>query len=122
MKRLFSLILAVSLAACSSMPGGRSPQETVFVAKTAYASALVVAVEYRKLPVCTTPPVALCHDAALLAQIQKADNVAAASLDAAESAVRTTAVSADARSKAIAAANVALAALQALTVNLPKAK
>lgn len=124
-KFLLSLALAVSLAGCASLPGGgstpgQSPQQVVFAAKTAYAVALVAATEYKQLPACNTPVVLPCHDRDLLAQIQKADNVTSASLDAAESAVRTAAVSADAKSKAITVANTALAALQALTLNLPK--
>lgn len=116
---LLALAAGLALGGCASSPGGASPlgqtpAQVVFAAKSAYAVALNTAVAYRRLPQCATPVVMPCHDAAILVQIQKADNVAAGALDAAENAVRTPAVGDDARSKAITAANTALAALQSI--------
>lgn len=118
-KFLSAIVLAGAMFGCAT-PIGQSPQQLVFGAKTAYAVALVVAVEYRELPACGTPVVLPCHDRALLAQIQKVDNVTAIALDTAESVVRTPSVSDDAKSKAVATANTALAAFKAITANLPK--
>lgn len=117
MRRLFlTLALAAGLAACASGPGSGSttPAQTVFAAKSAYASALTAAVAYRQLPACATPARPPCSDPAIVAQLQRADNVAAGALDAAEAAVRTPAVGATARDRAITTANSALAALSAL--------
>lgn len=77
--------LLVLVSACA-VP--QSPAETVFQAKTAHAVALRSAVAYRELPRCNPAPQP-CHDPAVVAQIQRADKVADAALDAAENAVRS---------------------------------
>jgi uncharacterized protein YcfL len=122
-KRFLSLFVLAAglLAGCASTTGSTStssPQQIVFAAKSGYATALTAAVAYKRLPACATPAVLPCSDQTIVAQMQKADNVAAASLDAAESAVRTPAVSASARDRAIAAANAALAAMNALVISI----
>lgn len=106
------LACALALAGCASTTS-TTPAQTVFAAKSGYAAALTAAVAYRRLPACAEPRVLPCHDPDVLAQIQRADNVAAGALDAAENAVRTPAVGAGARDRAIAAAEAALAALNA---------
>lgn len=78
--------LLILVSACA-VP--QSPAESVFQAKTAHAVALRSAVAYRELPACKVPAVQPCRDAAVLAQIQRADKVADAALDAAENAVRS---------------------------------
>ena len=124
---LAALVMVTALVGCASRPGGgspplQSPQQVVFAAKSSYQVALTAAVAYKRLPVCATPRVLPCHDPAILAQIQKADNVAAAALDAAENAVRTPQVGDVPRSKAITAAQTALAALTAITTTIGSTK
>jgi hypothetical protein len=120
MKRLASLVFSFALAAligCASTTS-ITPAQTVFAAKSAYATALTAAVAYKRLPACTSSQPMPCSDAGVVQQLQRADNVAAVALDAAEAAVRTPAISGDARSKAIQTATLALQALQAITLNL----
>lgn len=112
-----SLILAcaIALGACAGVPGVSTPEEaqrTAFAAKSAYVVALEEAVKYKRRPSC--PAVQPCADPGVVAQLQKADTVAAAAVDAAESAARTATVGATARDRAIQAANAALAAFSAL--------
>ena len=97
-----------------------SAQRTVFTAKSAYAGLLQVAVTYKELKPCGPGISQPCSDPAIVAQIQRADNVAAVALDAAEAAVRTPQVGATAQDRAIATANAALAALSALLTNLTR--
>lgn len=113
---IVALVLG-ALVGCASPPGGgsTSPEQAVFAAKSNYAVALNVAVAYRRLPACASPAVLPCHDPQVLAQLRKADIVANGALDAAESAVRSPAIGKDAASRAVAAANAALAALTAIT-------
>lgn len=125
--RYLSLALAASLVAgCASTPGGSastdSPQRVVFAAKSGYATALTAAVAYKRLPGCAPTVPQPCSDAGIVAQLQKADNVAAASLDAAEAAVRTPQIGASAVDRAVATANAALSALTAIlaAVGAPK--
>jgi hypothetical protein len=84
MKMLIAVI-ALAIAGCATP---QSSQQSVFQAKTAYAVALTTAVAYKRLPDCATRPQP-CSDKAVVAQLQKADTVAATALDAAETAVRT---------------------------------
>lgn len=117
MKRsLIIVTLAAALAGCASTPS--TPQQAVFAAKSTYATALTAAVAYRRLPVCSDTRPVPCSHPALVQQLQKADTVAAASLDAAEAAARTPIVSATATDRAIQAAQAALAALTSLITNL----
>lgn len=118
MKHLITtLALCLGLAACgSSTP--TSPQQAVFAAKSNYAAALTVAVAYKRLPACSPTIKPPCSDPHVVTQLQKADNVASASLDAAESAVRTPGFGGNAASSAITAANAAVQALAAITSTL----
>lgn len=121
MKRsLIALALAAALASCAST--GTTPAQTVFAAKSAYAGVLTAAVAYESLPRCSETRPQPCSSPALVEQLRKADNTAAAALDAAETAVRTPAVGTDATSKAIQTANLALAALQALVITVGASK
>jgi hypothetical protein len=131
-KSLVVLMLAAALAGgCASTApttggGGTtvvtstnaSAQRAVFTAKSTYAGLLQAAVAYKELKPCGAGVSQPCSDAVIVAQIQKADNVAATALDAAEAAVRTPQVGATAQDRAIATANAALAALSALLTNL----
>jgi hypothetical protein len=120
MKRLFlSLALAVGLlAGCAGGPIGQTPAQAVFAAKGTYNTALSAAVAYKRLPACSAVVKQPCSDKAVLAQLQKADNVAAAALDSAESAVRTPGFGKDAAQSAITAANAAVQALASITATL----
>lgn len=109
------LALAVLLSAC--VAGLTRPDQRVFQAKTDYAVALTVAVAYRRLPPCPTAT-QICSDKAVVAQLQKADRVASAALDAAETVVRTPGFGASSIDGAITAANAALAAMVSITSTL----
>lgn len=109
----FILIIALAVAGCSTP---QSPAETVFQAKTAHAVALRSAVAYRELPACPKAPV--CHDPAVVAQLQKADRTADAALDAAEAAVRTPGFGESVIASAVASAKAALAAFTSITDTL----
>lgn len=131
--RFATLALVAALAGCagvSTAPTGgttttttaavnsATAQRAVFAAKSSYAALLQAAVAYKELRPCAAGVLQPCSDPAIVAQIQKADNVASIALDAAEAAVRTPQVGATAQDRAIATANSALAALSALVSNL----
>lgn len=141
-KLFLSCVLSVYLAACgtstlaptastpvatdssgaiAAVPAGTTnaqAERMVFTAKSSYATALAAAVAYKNLRVCGAGVSLPCSDPTIVAQLQKADNVAAAALDAAEAAVRTPTVGTTARDRAIQTANGALAALSALVTSL----
>ena len=118
MRWLKSVILSIVLVGCASSPTGQSPQSVVFATRAAYEAALIVAVEYKKLPVCTVPAPAICSDPGIVTQLQQADNVANIAITSATSAVRTPQVGSNAIDKAIVAANAALGAFTAITSQL----
>lgn len=97
-------------------------ERAVFTAKSGYSVVLATAVAYKNLRPCAVPAAQPCSDPAVVAQLQRADNVASMALDAAEAAVRTPSVGSTARDRAIATANSALAALSALISNLGVSK
>lgn len=122
-KSLIMLIAAAALAVgCASTGPVQTPAQAVFAAKGSYNAALTVAVAYKRLPRCSDAQPAPCSKPELIAQLQKADNVAAAALDAAEAAVRTPLVGATATARALSAAQAALAALTAMVANLAVTK
>lgn len=118
MKTLIAVLTALVLSACAAT-SSQSPAETVFQAKTAHAVALRAAVAYRELPPCAKAAQP-CHDAAIVAQLQKADKVADAALDSAENAVRTPGFGQAVISSTVAAAQAALAAFVSITDTLRK--
>lgn len=122
MLKTIVLAVAFALASCSTAPPGTTgtttPAQSVFAVKSAYAGALSVAVAYKRLPACAPSAPLLCSSPAIVSQLQKADNTAAAAIDAAEAAARTPIVGTTAAGKALSAAQAALAALVALTSNL----
>lgn len=120
-RKLFLIILSsIFFAGCATTANvTQSPQKIVFSAKEGYAIALVGAVEYKKLPTCTVPPTTvICHDPAILAQLQKADDVTAVALDSAESAVRTPGIGDSAINFAVVAGKAALDAFTSITSRL----
>lgn len=117
---MFAAVLSLGCASTSVPPGPgtKTPAATVFQVKSNYAAALTAAVAYKRLPTCSETVKMPCKDVAIVAQLQKADNVAFAAIDAAETAVRSPAMSQDAMSKAVTVAQSALSALVAITGSL----
>lgn len=133
-----SLLLAVALAACAAttttavppgttavtttaVPAGTTnaqAEQIVFTAKSTYRGVLIAAVAYKNLHACGAGVAQPCSDPAIVAQLQKADTVAAGALDAAEAIVRTPSAGTTARDMAIQTANSALAALSALVTSV----
>lgn len=113
--RKLIVLAALLLTACATP---QSPQQSVFQAKSGYQVALTAAVAYKRLPVCSVPAKPPCSEKAIVAQLQRADNVTAAALDAAESAVRSPNFGQDVTKSAIAAAQSALNAFVAITSQL----
>ena len=117
--RLLPAMLLVLLASCAVFQH-QTPQSTVYALRGAYdATVLAPAAHYASLPRCaagvSATVTAPCSDAAVVAQLQKADSAAKVALDAAESQVRNF-PTIDATS-AIAAAQAAInAATQILTL------
>lgn len=115
MKRLFAIGLLLAVAACTTP---RTPAQGVYAAKSTYAAALTVAVEYRNLPPCQPGGPAICRDAKVMAVVLKADDVAAVTLDQAETTVRDARASGDTLDKAVLAAEAAVASFKAITATL----
>lgn len=120
MRVLYSSILAVSVWSCASTTGvGQTPSQVVFATRAGYEAALVIAVEYKRLPPCTVPAsTPICSDPGIVAQLQQADNVTNIAMSSAVAAVRTPQIGSNAIDKAVATANAALAALTAITSQL----
>lgn len=134
--RIVMLALAASMAAgCASIApvapadptapvvttdANATAQRRVYTAKASYATLLQAAVVYKELRRCSATVTQPCSDPAIVAQIQKADNVAVVAMDAAEAAVRTPQVGNTALERALATADSALAALSALLSNLAR--
>lgn len=119
MKFIVNIALAISLAACATATTvGQTPQQIVFATKSGYEGALIIAVQYKRLPDCGMPAVLPCKDPVIVAQLQKADNVANEATKSAESAVRTPAIGTSAIDHAVLAAKVALQAFTSITNQL----
>lgn len=112
--KLLTALLAFALTACASP---QSPQQAVFQAKSSYAVALTAAVAYKRLPSCEKAAQP-CSDKGVISQLQKADNVAAGALDAAEHAVRTPGLGESTVQTAVVAARAALEAFTSITSTL----
>ena len=96
MRKLFAVIALVALVGCVSNTVGKTAAQAVYAAHGAYAAALSVAVQYRRLPACGAPlATALCSDAGIVAQVQRADDVAFAALSEAQSLARTPGITDD---------------------------
>ncbi len=110
------LIILLALAGCATP---ETPQQAVFAAKSGYATALTAAVAYKALSDCSRAPPP-CSDYAVIVQLRKADDVAAAALDAAESAVRTPGFGESVIASAVGSAKAALAAFLSITSTLSR--
>lgn len=115
MKNL-AVVLLVALAACAGNLSSNTPAQQVFASKATYAGALVIAVQYKKLPACPGP--VLCSDRAIVAKLQMADDIAAPALNSAEAAVRNPDFGKDSLSTAVIAAQNAVSALTSITSTL----
>lgn len=115
MKRLISAVLLSLLVACASVQP-ETPAQAVFASKSVYAGALVIAVQYKKLPAC--PAIPLCSDPLIVAKLQNADSIAAPALNSAEAAVRNPDFGKNALGTAVIAAQNAVQALTSITSTL----
>lgn len=116
--RLISLAFLFSLlGACA---GPQTPQQAVFQTKSAYEVGLTTAVAYKRLPVCQEGASGpqLCSKKTVVTQLQKADDVAAKALDAAENTVRTPGFGESIVQSAVTAARAALDAFVAIVNTL----
>jgi len=114
MKRLF-IVALLALSACATAP--QSPAQAVYAAHGNYAAALTVAVAYRRLPPCAPSGPPLCSDKRIVADLQKADNVAFDALSAAQRVARAPGAGANVQT-AINAANQAIGAFSSITASL----
>ena len=112
--RMLLVLAAASLTfACATAP--QTPAQSVYAAQGTYASALAVAVAYKKLPDCNRAPrPVLCSDTAVLVRLQAADDAAFVALTAAQNIIRSPNAGLNIQT-AIAAANEAVAAMAAIT-------
>lgn len=93
-KLLTSTILAIAMAigafaaGCATAP--QNPAQAVYAAHGTYTVALTAAVKYKQLPPCGAPTSpALCSKREVVAQLQKADDVAFTALQAAQRIIRS---------------------------------
>jgi hypothetical protein len=95
------VVTLMFVAGCATTGTGTTPAQTVFSATQKYDIALTAAVTYKNLPPCggATP---ICSDKAVVATLQKADNVAYEALKSAQTVVRSTGQSATAMETAAA--------------------
>ena len=120
MKRLaLALLLALNIATgCASAPP-QNPAQAVYAAHGTYTVALTAAVKYKQLPRCGPATVMpLCSKAEVVADLQKADDVAYAALSAAQAIVRSPNAGAGAIQAALFNANQAVSAFAAIAKTL----
>jgi len=93
-KLLYIIILAIDifigafLAGCATAP--QNAAQAVYAAHGTYTVALTAAVNYKRLPPCGTPTSpALCSKREVVAQLQRADDVAFTALQAAQRIIRS---------------------------------
>lgn len=114
--KFVSLVFALALAACAAVTP-QTPQQTIYQASSAYASAAQVVIAYKALPPCAATSTVLCQRPDVVARLKAADNVAYESLKAAENVARTPGAGAN-LDTALVAANQAISALTAITSTL----
>jgi len=126
MKKAIALIAFMCLTGFGSIGGcGTAPvsQETaeqaVFTVKATYATALKVAVTYKRLPRCGSPgALSLCSEPAVIAKLQTADNAAFAAIKAMDDTVKSKGFADNAVSQAIISAKGAIAGFVGVTSTL----
>ncbi len=95
MKKLMSSLILASAFLLAGFTGGcattpQNPAQAVYAAHGTYTVALTAAVKYKQLPPCGTPTsTPLCSKREVVAQLQKADDVAFTALQAAQRIVRS---------------------------------
>lgn len=118
MKRLIgALLLAFALAGLGCATTPQTPAQSVYQVQGSYAAALQIAVTYKQLPKCQQGSPVICSTPTVVAQLQKADDVAYAALTAAQNIVRTPGAGANFQT-AITAAQQATAAFASITATL----
>jgi hypothetical protein len=122
-KLLTTTILAMALAigafaaGCATTP--QNAAQAVYAAHGTYATALTVAINYKRLPPCNKPPApALCSKPEVVKQLQQADDVAFTALSTAQRIVRAPDSSATTVQTAIFNANQAISAFAAIAKKL----
>jgi len=83
---ILALTLLLLASACSTMP--ETPAQGVYTAKTDFAAALIVAVQYKSLPDCIQGSVRLCKKGSVVKVVLRAAEGSKILLDNAEEAVR----------------------------------
>jgi len=121
MREYLAIIGMLALGACSAAQTTTATLDTdkaaatVYATKTGYAAVLTVAVAYNELPRCGQPTSPkLCSDVAVVTQLRRADAAASATINAAESAVRTMGSQPTVINAAVISAADALKAYQAI--------
>lgn len=113
MRKLFAFGTMLLLAACASAVPNQSPASRVFAAQADYTLLVAAAARYNELPRCEQPAApSLCSKASAVAEIRKADAVAAGAIGVAQDIVRTPGYDQVTASSAISAALRAVTALQ----------
>ena len=105
---------------CGSAPVSQeTAEQAVYAVKATYATALKVAVTYKRLPRCgTAGALSLCSDPAIILKVQNADNAAFAAIKAMDDTVRTKGFADSLFSQALIAARGAVAGFVGVTSTL----
>lgn len=115
MRKLFALGVLLLLAACASTIPNQSPASRLFAIQADYTVLVAAGARYNELPRCERYGApALCSKASAVAEIRKADAVAAGAIGVAQEIVRTPGYDQVTASSAIAAALRAVTALQTI--------
>lgn len=122
MKRLLviaALCAMASITACATAPPS-TPAQAVYATTGAYTAALTAAVAYKRLPPCSQaqPREVACSSDRVVAELQKADDVAFEALSAAQRAVRTPGFAEDRMRTAVAVAGQAVQAFYSIATRV----
>lgn len=113
-KLLLVLLLAINLG-CTTP---QTPQQGVYQAKSDFAAALIVAVQYKALPVCEDKGPVLCKKESVSKVVLQVAEGAKIALDNAEVVTRTPGIGSDVASTAETAALAAVKTFQQITSKL----
>ena len=116
----FATVASLATASCAPGVGHLSVAQSAYAMEASYQGALTLAVAYRNLPRCGTPGAVVCHDPVVVAKLVTADGIAHTAILGVEGVVRAGGSPLDVQ-HAIAIAQTALSALQALAASLPSA-